>query len=679
MPELYELASLIIRPTPYSEPDEWGRNNRIYPAHAGVPGERDPGLTPYVIPFERAVASCKFERVVAVMAAQMGKTDAILDIIGSRLDQRPTPILYVGPGKDFLTDQFEPRVMSLLDEAKVLSQKVIRGRKMKKTLKNIAGVPLRLAHAGSSMALKSDPAGLALVDEYDEMLANVHGQGDPLGLVEARGDTYADFVTAIVSTPSQGMADTMIDPATGLEFWKPGDPEQVASPIWKLFQEGTRYHWAWPCPHCGAFFIPRFVQLKWPKNATPAQARRHAYLACPVNGCVIHDGDKSGMNERGVLVAPGQRIEADGTVSGDPPDSSTWSMWVSGLASPFVPWGNRAEALLKAEMSGEEDKIQTARNAGFGELYALGGGGDVPEWAEVAAKALTYKIGEVPLPVLRVVMGVDVQKRSLIYSIRGYGGRGTSYLLDYGNIAGSTDGDDVWDELWTVMQQTFDGLIIEKVFIDSGFRPDKADAGDAHRVYAFCRQYNWIAFPTKGRAVMQGATVKESTIDFTEKNGKKRSLSLFLINTDHFKSQVHSKVRTGIERPGSFLLPVDIDEDYCKQIVSEARVVVEGKPQWIRRQRANHFLDTEALCEAAASTLRPRLSMIPAEITRGQALPQVAAPDTGEEVEEPGEEVAQDEERPVVPLPRAVAVAMPAKAKNLRDKYANMASRFNNR
>ena len=32
------------------------------------------------------------------------------------------------------------------------------------------------------------------MDEIDEMMANVKGQGDPLGLVEARGETYADFV-----------------------------------------------------------------------------------------------------------------------------------------------------------------------------------------------------------------------------------------------------------------------------------------------------------------------------------------------------------------------------------------------------------------------------------------------------------------------------------------------------
>ena len=97
-----------------------------------------------------------------VCGAQMGKTDGLLDIMGARLDQRPAPILYVGPIRDFLTDQFEPRLMSLLDEAETLAAKVVRGRRMKKTLKVVAGVPVRLAHAGSSAGLKSSPAALAL-------------------------------------------------------------------------------------------------------------------------------------------------------------------------------------------------------------------------------------------------------------------------------------------------------------------------------------------------------------------------------------------------------------------------------------------------------------------------------------------------------------------------------------
>lgn len=598
---LFARAKAFLTPRPKTTPDEWGAENRVYPPTTGWPGPRNPGLTPYVIPFERAKAAGGYRRYVAVMGAQMGKTEAILDMIGARLDQRPAPIIYVGPTREFLVDQFEPRVMGLLDEARCLRDRVARGKRMKKTVKYVNGVPLRLAHAGSPTPLKSSAAVEAYVDEYDDMRANVRGQGDPLGLIEARGFTYADFSTVIVSTPSVGNIETEIDKVSGLEFWKFNDPEEIESPIWRLFQEGTRFHYAWPCPRCGEFFIPRLRLLRWPKKATPAQARRATVMSCPHCDAEFDEGSdgatKEAMNNSAVFVAPGQNI-VDGVVVGDPPDTQTWSMWVSGLASPFVSWGARVEAYLTAIGSGEVDKIQTQRNAQFGELHAASSG-EAPEWLEVFERRAPYALGTVPPEVIRIVMGVDVQKHSLIYVIRGFGGRGTSYLIDFGQIYGSTDHHEVWDELAEIFTQPIDGMMIERVMIDSGFRPDKRDAGDYHRVYEFCRRYQWIAFPTKGKAVMR-TPFAISSLEH-KPDGKKRPMTIKLVhvNTDFFKSLVHSRLRTPQNSAGAFFVPDGITEDYAKQLTSEVRSVVGGKPKWTQIRRDNHFFDCECLCAVA--------------------------------------------------------------------------------
>lgn len=132
----------MLTPPERMTPDRWARRHRHYKATSGYPGPRDPFLTPYVVPFERAVASGAARRFVMVIGAQTGKTDSVLDLIGHRLDQAPAPVIYVGPSRDFLTDQFEPRLMTLLDEASTLMRKVVRGRRMKKTLKIVAGVPV---------------------------------------------------------------------------------------------------------------------------------------------------------------------------------------------------------------------------------------------------------------------------------------------------------------------------------------------------------------------------------------------------------------------------------------------------------------------------------------------------------------------------------------------------------
>ena len=570
-------------------------------------------------------------------------TDTMLDVMGHRLDQRPAPILYVGPSLEFNTGQFEPRLMELLDQAAALAHKVVRGRRMRQTLKTIAGVRVRLAHAGSSTALKSDPASLALVDEYDEMTANVRGQGDVLGLVEARGDTYTDFCCAITSTTSRGRAETEIDPVSGLEFWKPGDPEDIESRIWRLWQEGTRYHWAWACPHCGEYFIPRMKHLKTrEEHPTPAQARKSAFLCCPVNGCVIEDDEKAGMNATGVMVAPGQRIEG-GRVVGAPPDATTVSFWTSGLASPFVTWGERMERLISARLSGDPDRIQTAVNAQFGELYVPFEAGDLPSTEELMARRLPYKTGDHLPEVLRIVAGVDVQKNSLYYVVRGFGGRSTSWLMQYGQIFGPTAEDEVWEELADLLLTPVDGLPIERMLIDSGFRPDKPEAGDIHKVYEFARRYPRLAVPCKGQAT-QSVPIRFNEIEVTPR-GKKAPISIRLahIDSDFFKSLVHSRLRIPTDRPGALQIPMDATEDYARQLVSEVRIVTRGeRPEWVVLRKDNHYLDAEALAAAGGYLLNTQ--RIPEGVAReggapGQTPPDpdpspASAPDVGPEADQ---------------------------------------------
>ncbi len=314
-------------------------------------------------PFARAIASRRWRRVVMCCGAQTGKTETLLDVIGQRLDQAPCPVMYVGPGRQFVSERFEPRVMQLLDEAPSLAGKVARGKRMTKTRKVIAGVPLFLAHGGSSAALKSESIGLALIDEVDELAASLKGQGDPVGLVDQRGSAYADFVNACVSTPSAGLAEIVTDPDTGLAFW--GANSETDSKIWELFQQGTRFHWAWPCPQCSEYFIPRFSCLEIPKNAA-----EEAVVVCPRCGGTASEKDKKQMNENGVFVAPGQSVDTDGTVRGDVPESETASFWVSGLCSPFRTFSQRAAEYQDAQNSGDMYRVQTVVNASFGELWA---------------------------------------------------------------------------------------------------------------------------------------------------------------------------------------------------------------------------------------------------------------------------------------------------------------------
>jgi phage terminase large subunit GpA-like protein len=564
-------------------------------------------LTPYVIEPERAIASGAYKRIVMVFGAQTGKSEAMLDVAGQRLDQRPGPILYVGPNKQFLSEQFEPRVMSLLDEAPTLMAKVARGKRMTKTRKVVAGVPFRLAHSGSSTALKSDPAVLALVDEYDEMRDNVNNQGGPLGLVERRGDTYADFVCVVTSTPKRGRVGPAKDEASGLHFWEVAVADDIESPIWQLWQQGTRHHWCWPCPMCGEYFVPRFNLLRFPLKATPLEAARETFLECPNCSGVIDDAHKAEMNSRGHYAAPGQKISKNGEVHGDPPETKTMSFWVSGLASPFVTFGERISVLVEAQQSGDDAMVQQAINAGFGELYSPGGG-EVPEWVEIKEKSRgsSYQRGEVPEDVLYLTLACDVQRHSIPWTIRGWGARATSWLVNYGYLRGDTTEEEIWNALGDLVTQPVDGVPIKLAFIDSGFRPGKTDTLPLNRVYEFCRRFMRRVRPTKGSSTPMRTPLIFSKIEVSRKDGKaaKFGLDLVRLDTDHWKSWVHERLRWPDEHVGGWHVFKGVDDDYCHQLVSEARLKQPtGRVEWVQRSRDNHFLDCEAMQAAAGYLL----------------------------------------------------------------------------
>ena len=600
-------------------PDEWARENRVYPNDADLPGERRPEVTPYTIPFVRAVHARTHRKVVMVISAQTGKTESLLDVIGERLDTSPVPTLYVGPSDKAIREQIEPRIMQLIAESKSLRRKVARGKRMTKTRKTIGGVPLRLASAQSSSDLKSDRFGLAVTDEADEVVANLNGQGDPIQLVDARGESYADFVHAVVSTPSTGPSEVEVDEDSGLEFWAETDPEDVQSVIWRLWLAGTRYHWAWSCPHCGEYFIPRFRCLSWdkPRDAkgnelpsTPKLAHRTAHLVCPRNGCVIEQAHRDEMNARGVYVAPGQTVDHDGVVHGLPPETMTVSFWVSGLASPFRTWGDRAAEYVEAVRSGNRNAIQTVINAKFGELWATGQG-EVPEWHEVARLrniGIPYKVGQVPDGVRVVTMTVDVQKNRLVFVVSGWGAGATMWVLDAGELYGDTSGEDVWDALAVQMEETYSGMPIRLTLIDSGFRPGKKEIVPEHRVYAFCRRFPRTVRATKGSSSVMRKPIVQTKIDVRIDGREfKSGLDLLRLDPDFFKSTVHEKVRWPEDAPGAWFLPSDISDDFCMQVVSEARLSTpNGRMKWVPRSRENHFLDCLAMQAAAAMVLNLR-------------------------------------------------------------------------
>ena len=557
-----------------------------------------------MIHFTTEAASRRRRRAVGVLASQSGKTDGMLNIPGQRTEDDPVPILYVGPTKSNIEKVAEPRVMEMIRTAPSLYAQLDKSKASTKTLKRIAGVSWRFAWAGSPTEVASAPAAITLTDELDRMTSSVGGEGSPLELIEGRLESYADGVSVVVSTPTEGTVDTYID-EFGLERWKVADPKDIASPIWKLWQEGTRHEWAWPCPDCGEYFVPRSKLLWWPKDATAQQAKTEARVACPHCGSLIGNEHKDAMNARGRPVAPGERVLRDGTIEGKPEDNDVYSLWVSGLCSSWRTFGQRAQRLVAAQQSGDDDRIKAVMNTVLGELHSRGGR-DAPLASSVRECIAPYRFGTVPAAVTDITCYVDVQKRSLWYAIRGWGRGMESWLLEAGQILGESEQDDVWDQLAEFQDREFGEkrLRIRRLGIDSGYRPGDKWRRPDNQIYAFGRRFRrWVCVTKSWRTRPKPFSM--SFIDVTI-GGKiyKAGLQLWNLDSDFFKSWVHSRLTYPADKPGAWHVPEDVSDDYAQQVTAEARVVApSGQASWVKLRDANHLLDAEAGNAAVAQIL----------------------------------------------------------------------------
>jgi hypothetical protein len=135
-----------------------------------------------------------------------------------------------------------------------------------------------------------------------------------------------------------------------------------------------------------------------------------------------------------------------------------------------------------------------------------------------------------------------------------------------------------------------------------------------------------------------------SKIEVNRKDGRaaKYGLDLIRLDTDHWKSWVHERLRWPDDQIGGWHVFNGVDDDYCHQLVSEARLKQPtGRVEWIQRSRDNHFLDIEAMQAAAGYLLN--VQRIPLQNAQTRTRDGAAAKP------EPPPEVLSPSEAPPVP------------------------------
>lgn len=646
----------MVQAPPPRTADQWAADKRIMPPSAPIPGPFNPDTNPYMRPVAWAFAQPCFSRVTFVMGTQMGKSVTMENIIGHRLDEDPTPCLYVAPTKPLIDGTVEPKFMAMFGECESLAAKY-EGRSTK-TVKWLGGTKFRFAWAGSPTELAADSAGLVMVDEVDRIVNT--GEGDTTEIIEARGDAYADSKIGYTATPTHGKIERRPDERTGLWHWVVAEAKKVGSKVWQLWQSGTRHEWAVPCPECGEYFVPWSGLLWWPgkgsaEECTPDEAFKHARLTCPCSGCMIEDKWRPWMNARGVPVAPGESISKKGEILGtaDTAGFTHYSIWVSGLCSFAVKksYGFLAKKLLAALIDGDPAKLLAVYNTGFGECYAEAG--DAPSWEEVRAQCFGYAAAELLHEPLRIYCTIDVQKNRLVYVVRAWFAGLGSMLLEHGELWGETDQDAVWDQLSELIDTEYgDGHGISLTGIDIGYRDDQ--------VYKFINEHKGRAIALRGREKLDKPFRKELVEQDKKGKTRKRGDARWAFDSPLAKRWVHSRFGRPDTRPGWWLLHQQVTDDYCKQLVGEEWRESEGRFDQVGE---NHYLDCEAMQYILA--LRDKLQRRKVgALTRAELVALVKG---GQPVADPqpapvDDDQEEGDETPS-PAPRSPAPAEPPKPK----------------
>lgn len=523
-----------------------------------------------------AMSDWTVAEVVVMKSAQVGWTEMLGNVVGYHIHLDPAPILLVQPTLEMAEAWSKDRLAPMVRDTPALHGRIrdARSRDSGNTLlhKQFPGGHITMAGANSPASLASRPIRLVLCDEVDRYPASAGTEGDPVSLARKRSTTFWNRKLLMGSTPT-------IKGASRIEL---------------AFQQSDQRYFHVPCPHCGVKDRLRWENVKWPEDQPDA-----AWYACPHCGAVITDADKPAM------LAAGEWIASN-------PGAAAAGFHISELYSPWSSFGRMAAAFVKAKAAPET--LKTWINTALGETWVERG--EAPPWERVLEQRADYESGSVPDGVIALSAGVDVQKNRLVYVVRGFGEEMFSALIEHGELYGPTDQPEVWGRLGNLLAERWgsDELAIETMQVDSGYRAD--------HVYAFARRFAQVK-ATKGRDV-QSAPIKATKIDVSVR-GKmvKKGLTLWHLDAGYFKDWVHARIEWPMDQPGAWILPEDVSDEYCKQLVAETRVTLpNGRRVW-KVEGDNHYLDAEALATAGAFMLQLHRKKPPEP--RGAPAPQPAA------------------------------------------------------
>ena len=565
MVSLTEREKRALEPPEGLTVSEWAEKYRVLDKRASKePGPWRNERAPYLRAVMDAFCDHDVEEIILCFAAQSGKTEAIFNMIGYAIDQDPGPAMVVFPTEDICAYVSRNRIQPMIEASpKLKARRTPVAADFQIYEMKFETCTLYLAWSNSPAQLASKPVRYLFMDEVDKFPPFSGKEADPIALAEKRTTSYYGFHKIVLSST----------------------PTVEEGNIWKRLNRcDVIYRYAVPCPHCGEYQFLEFQNLKW-EGKTPEDVLENTWYECEYCGGVITELHKPSLLERGRW----EKVEEKGK------NRRKVGFHLSALYSPFLPWGKIAAEFLEAKDDPSKlmDFVNSRLAEPFKEVVTKRKEEDVLKWK------VDLPPGVAPEETRAILGAVDVQENGFYYTIYAFPGL-DSYLIRYGFVG-------TWEELETVFflsEYAIKGcerkFPVFRVFIDSGARTAE--------VYEWCRKFYPRVFPVKGASNKMAAPFKESEIERPPGAKGKRWLStlrLILINTDYYKEEIHRRLEFG-----GLFLHNETGADFALQLIAEEkRKVRKGNryvEEWVRVNRANHYLDCTVYALACADHIGVR-------------------------------------------------------------------------
>lgn len=530
--------------------------------------------------------------VVIRKNARAGVSEAMRNIVGYWADQDPGPLLYTNATAPKAGEVMSRQFVPMFKKTACLAPLLAKGKVLKSTGEMLLGTHnIDIAFPGSTTSLADRTKQRAISDEVDKWEDQGSEEATPVKLIDVRGDTYRDLWKHFILSSPVTTHHTI-------------SRELDACPI--------VLHLHVPCPHCDTYQIRDWANVKWPEK--PENLSRTAWAAlvdeedlawyqCPHCQGEIRDRHVGTMELR-CMYAPATTTDADGKATPfqvteeliaehhawlqehdehPPTRPYNFIIWpehrktkrvgiqLTGLLSPWLRISQIAGEWIATE---DDPKArQNVVNSRLGlpneESAATIDDADLRPKIEVGGRARV-----VPTWAAAIIATVDTQDKYFWYDAWAFAPDHTSRLIDAGQLGS-------FDAVAKFAESTWTTDIAG--YPDQPMHITGCDAGGthAHEVYELALHSGGRIVATRGHGGKKPMDDPRHfvyrTTHYTPPDALDPIEYAYLrIDTHWWKDRLAERLKLSLGRAGAVHLHADVDEDWCRHMRSEHKVM-EGK------------------------------------------------------------------------------------------------------